>query len=215
MAGRRERTSVLVADDHPLYRDGIVGAIRARPDLELVAEAQDGRTALAQIEERQPQVAVLDFNLPSLTGVQIAAELTNARVATRVLILSAYDESALVYDALRAGARGYITKDADRDEICNAVARVARGSTAFSPEFHDGLAEQIRSRRVDDRPRLSPREREILGLIAEGRSGPEIARHLYLSPATVKTHLANVYEKLEVSGASAAVAKALREGVLH
>jgi len=206
---------VVVADDHPLYRDGIVGAVKLRPDLELVAQAADGRDALAAIEALEPAVALLDFNLPSLTGVQVARALTEARATTRTLILSAYDESELVYDALRAGARGYVTKDADRDEICDAVARVARGHTAFSADFHDGLADQIRSRRVDDRPRLSPREREVLALIAEGRSGPQAARILFLSPATVKTHLANIYAKLEVSGSAAAVAKALREGVLQ
>ena len=206
---------VLVADDHPLYRDGIVRAIKQRPDLELVGEAGDGRDALAKIQELQPQVAVVDFNLPSLSGIQVVTALTDMDSPVQVLMLTAYTESELVYDAIAAGARGYLLKDVDRRTICDAITAVARGKTVFSPHLHDGIAEQIRAHRHDARPRLSPREREILSLAAEGRSGPEIARLLFLSPNTVKTHLANIYEKLGVSDRAAAVAKALREGVLQ
>jgi two-component system, NarL family, nitrate/nitrite response regulator NarL len=130
-------------------------------------------------------------------------------------MLTAYTDSELVYDAIAAGARGYLLKDVDRRTICDAITAVARGKTVFSPDLHDGIAEQIRAHRHDPRPRLSPREREILTLAAEGRSGPEIARILFLSPSTVKTHLANIYDKLDVSDRAAAVAKALREGVLQ
>lgn len=206
---------VLVADDHPLYRDGIVRAIKQRPDLELVGEAADGRDALARIRELEPDVAVVDFNLPSLSGIQVVTALTDLGTPVQVLMLTAYTESELVYDAIAAGARGYLLKDVDRRTICDAITSVARGNTVFSPNLHDGIAEQIRAHRHDPRPRLSPREREILSLAAEGRSGPEIARILFLSPNTVKTHLANIYDKLDVSDRAAAVAKALREGVLQ
>jgi two-component system nitrate/nitrite response regulator NarL len=206
---------VLVADDHPLYRDGIVRAIKQRPDLELVGEAGDGRAALASIQEIEPDVAVVDFNLPSLSGIQVVTALTDMGSPVQVLMLTAYTDSELVYDAIAAGARGYLLKDVDRRTICDAITAVARGSTVFSPDLHDGIAEQIRAHRHDPRPRLSPREREILTLAAEGRSGPEIARILFLSPSTVKTHLANIYDKLDVSDRAAAVAKALREGVLQ
>ena len=213
--GRQARVRVLVADDHPLYRDGIVRAIKQRPDLELVGEAGDGRDALASIQEIEPDVAVVDFNLPSLSGIQVVTALTDMGSRVQVLMLTAYTESELVYDAIAAGARGYLLKDVDRRTICDAITAVARGSTVFSPDLHDGIAEQIRAHRHDPRPRLSPREREILTLAAEGRSGPEIARILFLSPSTVKTHLANIYDKLDVSDRAAAVAKALREGVLQ
>lgn len=213
--GRQARVRVLVADDHPLYRDGIVRAIKQRPDLELVGEAGDGRDALASINELQPDVAVVDFNLPSLSGIQVVTALSDMGSPVQVLMLTAYTESELVYDAIAAGARGYLLKDVDRRTICDAITAVARGKTVFSPDIHDGLAEQIRAHRHDPRPRLSPREREILSLAAEGRSGPEIARILFLSPNTIKTHLANIYEKLGVSDRAAAVAKALREGVLQ
>jgi two-component system nitrate/nitrite response regulator NarL len=213
--GRQARVRVLVADDHPLYRDGIVRAIKQRPDLQLVGEAGDGRDALAAIQEIEPEVAVVDFNLPSLSGIQVVTALTDMGSPVQVLILTAYTDSELVYDAIAAGARGYLLKDVDRRTICDAITAVARGKTVFSPVLHDGIAEQIRAHRHDPRPRLSPREREILTLAAEGRSGPEIARILFLSPSTVKTHLANIYDKLGVSDRAAAVAKALREGVLQ
>jgi two-component system nitrate/nitrite response regulator NarL len=213
--GRQARVRVLVADDHPLYRDGIVRAIKQRPDLELVGEAGDGREALASIQEIEPDVAVVDFNLPSLSGIQVVTALTDIGSRVQVLMLTAYTDSELVYDAIAAGARGYLLKDIDRRTICDAITAVARGKTVFSPDIHDSIAEQIRAHRHDPRPRLSPREREILTLAAEGRSGPEIARILFLSPSTVKTHLANIYDKLDVSDRAAAVAKALREGVLQ
>ncbi len=213
--GKQARVRVLVADDHPLYRDGIVRAIKQRPDLELVGEAGDGRDALASIQEIEPDVAVVDFSLPSLSGIQVVTALTDMDSPVQVLMLTAYTDSELVYDAIAAGARGYLLKDVDRRTICDAITAVARGNTFFSPDLHDGIAEQIRAHRHDPRPRLSPREREILTLAAEGRSGPEIARILFLSPSTVKTHLANIYDKLDVSDRAAAVAKALREGVLQ
>lgn len=213
--GRLARVRVVVADDHPLYRDGIVRAIRQRPELELVGEAGDGRDALAQILQARPDVAVVDFNLPDLSGLQVITALMDMEQPVIVLMLTAYTESELVYDAIAAGARGYLLKDVDRRTICDAITAVARGKTVFSEEIQDGLADQIRAHRHDPRPRLSPREREILNLAAEGRSGPEIARLLFLSPNTVKTHLSNIYEKLGVSDRAAAVAKALREGVLQ
>lgn len=209
------RIRVLVADDHPLFREGVVKAIKERPDLELVGECGDGRDALALVGELTPDVLLLDMRLPSLTGTQVVTALADVGSPTKVLILSAFNDSALVYEAIAAGAQGYVIKDADRQTICNAIAAIGRGKTVFSTDLHDGLAEQIRAHRQDHRPRLSAREREILTLTAEGRSSPEIARMLFLSTSTVKTHLQNIYEKFDVSDRAAAVAKALREGVLR
>jgi two-component system nitrate/nitrite response regulator NarL len=213
--GGDARVRVVVADDHPLYRDGIVRAIKQRPDLELVGECGDGREALTMAQELRPRVAVLDMSLPSLTAIQITTALADVRAPTRVLVLTAFADSDLVYEAIAAGARGYLLKDATREAVCDAIARVARGQTAFTPDLHDGLAAEIRARHDDTRPKLTPREREVLTLLAEGHSGPRIADVLFLSPSTVKTHLANIYEKLEVSDRAAAVAKALRQGVLQ
>lgn len=215
MDGAHERIRVLVADDHPLYRESVMRAVRGRPELELVESCGDGRVALERIRELQPHVAVLDIRLPGLTGVEIAAALARERSQTRPLLLSAFTDAALVYEALAAGAAGYITKDSNRREICEAVERVARDEIVVSPMLSGGLARQIRQRSVDSGPRLTAREHEVLTLTADGRSAPEIARELHLSTATIKTHLQHVYEKLGVSDRAAAVAEAMRQKLLE
>ena len=208
------RCTVLVADDHPVYRDGIVSAIKARPDLRLVGQASDGRDALSAIRELSPEVALLDMNMPELDGMRVLDALTQEQAPTRVLFVSAFLEGDVVYRAVARGAAGYLSKDADRDEICDAIAAVARGETRVAPDVQGGLADAIRRREVDERPLLSPREREVLKLTADGLSGPEIGVRLHLSPATVKTHLQSLYQKLGVSDRAAAVAVALRQGLL-
>jgi two-component system nitrate/nitrite response regulator NarL len=210
-----ERTRVLVADDHPLYREGVVRAIKERPDLELVAECDDGRVALAEIKRLLPDIAVLDVKMPELDGTAVLNAVERDGITTRVVFLSAYLEGAVVYGAVAGGAAAYLSKDADRQEICDALAAVARGETILAPEAQAGIAREVRMRRDDDRPALTAREREILELTARGRSAPQIAGELYLSTATVKTHLQHLYEKLGVSDRAAAVAEAMRRGVLE
>jgi two-component system nitrate/nitrite response regulator NarL len=204
-----------VADDHPLYREGVVQALRETAEVEVVGEAANGTDALAGITRLAPDVAVLDMGLPGLTGIEVLAGITRAGLATRVLFLSAYLESDLVYDALAHGALGYLSKDSGRDEITGAVLAVARGESVLSRDVQGGLAEQIRRRESESRPRLTPREQEVLRLIAEGCSAPEVGRRLYLSSSTVKTHLQRIYEKLGVSERAAAVAEAMRRGLLE
>jgi two-component system nitrate/nitrite response regulator NarL len=210
-----ERTRVYVADDHPLYREGVVAAIRERPDLELVGEAGDGKRALEDIMRLKPDVAVLDVKMPGVDGVRVLNALRRDGASTRVLFLSAYLDSAIVYRAVAAGAAAYLSKDSGRQTICDAVAAVARGDAVLAPEIHAGIAREIRLREHDDRPVLTPREREILGLTAEGCTAPEIGRRLYLSTTTVKTHLQHLYEKLGVSDRAAAVAEAMRRDLLE
>jgi two-component system nitrate/nitrite response regulator NarL len=206
---------VLVADDHPLYRDGVVRAIKERPDLELVAECDDGRAALEQIRELEPDVALLDVKMPELDGIAVVRAVTRDELPTRIVFLSAYLDAAVVYTAVAGGAAAYLSKEADRQEICEAIAAVARGQTIFAPQVQAGIAQEMRMRREDDRPALSSREREVLELTAKGRSAPQIAEQLYLSTATVKTHLQRLYDKLGVSDRAAAVAEAMRRGLLE
>jgi two-component system, NarL family, nitrate/nitrite response regulator NarL len=207
-------TTVVVADDHPLYREGLANALVRRGEFELLGEYGDGKDALDEIERLAPDVAVVDLRLPGLDGLSVARELTAAQSTTRVLVLSASTESADVYAALQAGAHGYVAKDADRDRICDAVAAVAAGETVLPPELHAGLASQIRGQRSADHDLLSPREHTVLELTAQGRSAREIGAELYLSPATVKSHLQNIYGKLGVSDRAAAVAEAMRRELL-
>lgn len=216
MSNRGRRVSVLVADDHPLYREGIVRAVRDRPDLELVGEAADGREALELIKELAPDVAVLDIRMPELEGTQVLSAVRRDGVPTEVLFLSAFMESELAYKTVAEGAKGYLSKESSRQEICEAIVTVARGGTALAPEVQAGLAQEIQVReRSEGRPNLTSRESEVLGMIAEGLSAPDIAKRIHLSPTTVKTHLHTLYEKLGVSDRAAAVAEAMRRGLLE
>lgn len=209
------RVRVFVADDHPMYREGLVRAIKERPDLELVGESADGRTALPEIRRLTPDVAVLDVRMPGLTGTEVLNAIAREHIATRVVFLSAHVESELVYRAVALGAAAYLSKEADRATIFDTVVAVARGETVLSPKIQSGLAAQIQLREITSRPVLSPREQEVLRLISEGSSAPEIARQLHVSPSTVKTHLQSLYEKLGVSDRAAAVAAAMRAGLLE
>ena len=172
---------VLAADGQPLYRDALARAIGGRPELELVGEAGDGRQALDAISASAPDVALIGSTLDGLSGEQVLNAVARDRLATRVVMMAARPEPSEVYAALADGAAGYLTKDADARELCDAVAR---GGT-------------------------------VLSLIAEGLSAPDIGRALHLSTATVKTHLRHIYEKLGVSERAAAVAEAMRRGLLE
>ncbi len=179
---------MLVADDHPIYREGIVRAINDRKDLELLGEAADGREALEQIKRLEPRVAVLDIRMPELA-----------------------------YRTVAAGARGFLSKESSRQEVCEAILAIAAGGTAFAAEVQAGLASQIQQRERAGgavRP-LSKREAEVLGLIAEGLSAPEIGERISVSTTTVKSHLASLYAKLGVSDRAAAVAEGMRRGLLE
>jgi two-component system nitrate/nitrite response regulator NarL len=210
------RVSVLVADDHPLFREGIERAVKERPELELVGAAADGRTALERIRDLAPAVAVLDLRLPGLDGFQILNAVTRDALPTRVLFLSASGDPEVVYQAVQGGAAGYFRKEADRDAILDAISAVARGGTVVDSGLQAGVFEQIRMRGTgDERPILTAREREVLTLMAEGLSGPQIAERLIVAIPTVKTHQARLYEKLGVSERAAAVAEAMRRGLLE
>lgn len=211
----RERVRVLVADDHPVYREGIVRVFERRPEFELVAEVGDGAAALDEIRRLVPHVAIVDLRLPSVDGIAVLDAVEREHLATKVIIVSAYEDSATVYRAISRGARGYLPKVCSGESLCDSVLIVSRGETIIPPALQAGLASEIRSRRDrEDGPVLTPREIEVLRLAADGLSAPEIAVRLFLSVTTVKTHLQHVYEKLEVSDRAAAVATALRRGML-
>ena len=205
---------VLLAEDHPVYLEGLSAAIGSAADLDLALVCEDGALALDGIRAEQPDVAVLDLRLPVLTAREVLAQLAEEGLTTRVLILSAHLEGEAIVDCLELGATGYMAKDATRADILDAIRTVASGQAVISTEAQTQMAEEIRRRAQNAHEALSAREREILGLLAEGASAPDIARQLYLSPATVKTHLHNVYEKLGVSERAAAVAEGMRRGLI-
>ena len=210
-----EKVRVVVGDDHPLFREGVVRALTASGSVDVVGEAEDGTTALELIRTQQPDVALLDFRMPGLDGAQVATAVTRDELPTRVLILSAHDESAIVFRALQEGAAGFLPKESDRTEIVSAVLACAKGRDVVSPGLAAGLAGEIRRRAEPTGPALTPREREVLTGIAEGKSIPAIAAQLYLAPSTVKTHVQRLYEKLGVGDRAAAVAEAMRRKLLE
>jgi two-component system, NarL family, nitrate/nitrite response regulator NarL len=207
------RVRVFIADDHPVFREGLVRAVAARSEMELAGEAVDGRAALDAIQAAPPEVALVDLRLPVLDGIAIVRAVVRETLPTRVVILSAYDDAELVWAALEAGAAGYLTKDARREEITDGVLAAARGETVLAPSLAGALAGEVRRRAGT--PILTSREREALDGLARGLSAPAIARELVLSTATVKTHLQHLYEKLGVSDRAAAVAEAMRRGLLE
>jgi two-component system, NarL family, nitrate/nitrite response regulator NarL len=215
MPGATQRVRVVVADDHPLYRDGVVRALVASGRVEVVAEAEDGRAALEEIRNHQPDVALLDYRLPELDGVEVTHAIIRDGLPTRVLLVSAFTDSGLVYNALQAGVGGYIAKDARREQIVDAVLACARGETVLPPELASGVASEIRLRATSDAPILTDREAQILRLIASGKSLPAIAKELFLGVTTVKSHTQHLYAKLEVSDRAAAVAEAMRRGLIE
>jgi two-component system, NarL family, nitrate/nitrite response regulator NarL len=211
----QKRVRVVVADDHPLYREGVVRALSASGQVEIVAEAEDGRAALANIQQHQPDVALLDYKLPDLDGVAVVNAVVREQLPTRVLLVSAFTDSGVVYKALETGAAGFVSKEARREQIVDAVLACARGENVVPPEVAAGLVTEIRLRKHDDAPALTKREQEILHLIAAGKSLPEIAKELFLGLTTVKTHVQHLYEKLGVSDRAAAVASAMRRGLIE
>jgi two-component system nitrate/nitrite response regulator NarL len=209
-----EKVRVVVGDDHPMFREGVVRALVSSGEIDVVAEAEDGSQALELIRTHQPQVALLDYRMPGMDGAEVAAAVNRDELSTRVLLVSAHDESAIVYKALQEGAAGFLPKESTRSELVAAVLRCAKGKDVLGPELAAGLASEIRRRNEPDVPALSPREREVLKLIAGGSSIPAMAKELFLAPSTVKTHVQRLYEKLGVNDRGAAVAEAMRRKLL-
>ena len=205
---------VLVADDHPLYREALATAVQTRSGLELVGQVETGTHALADIERLQPDVAVLDARMPDMAGIEVLGRLQAMSIGTRVVFVSGYLDSELAYDAIARGAGACFSKLAKASDICDAIVAVAAGQTVIPPEVQVHVASEIRHRAAADRPALTDRELQILRQISTGASAPTIAGGLGLSPATVKTHLRHVYEKLGVSDRAAAVAEAMRRGLI-
>jgi two-component system, NarL family, nitrate/nitrite response regulator NarL len=208
-------TRVLIADDHPIYIDGLAAAISRTDDLELVATCRDGAEALERIKADAPDVAVLDLRMPRLDAVGVLEEFAPEGPACRVLVLSVHVGAGEVHECVSLGAAGYLAKDTDRAKICDAIRAVAQGQIVLSSEAQAAMAAELQQRRAAEREQLSAREREILDLLAVGASAPDIAARLYLSTATVKTHLHNLYRKLDVSDRAAAVAEGMRRGLIR
>ncbi len=205
---------VLVADDHPAMRSALARLVGEHAKLELVGEAADGQQASELISDLGPDVALLDVRMPGVDGISLLSRLAAAGTPARILLISGNDDCAIAHEAIAQGAAGFLSKDAEESEICEAILAVAEGRSVLSPALQSGVLDLIRGC-GGGAARLSPREHELLELASEGLTTSEIAARLYLSPNTVKTYWQRLYEKLGASDRASAVAEAARRGLLR
>lgn len=202
---------VLIVDDHPVVRDGLRGVLGAQPDILVVGEAADGAEALTVAALVRPDVVLMDLRMPRLGGAETIRRLRERQPGVRVLVLTTYDTDQDVLPAIEAGATGYLLKDVPREELFRAVRAAARGESVLAPAVAGRLLDQVRGPR---QATLSARELEVLALVAKGCGNREAAARLFVSEATVKTHLLHIYGKLGVGDRAAAVAAAYERGLL-
>jgi DNA-binding NarL/FixJ family response regulator len=202
---------LLVVDDHPVFRDGLSSLFARDQEFVVLGEAADGAEAVRLAEELLPDVILMDLRMPGMDGVTAITELGRRGIAARVLVLTTYDTDSHVLPAIEAGATGYLLKDAPRDELLRAVRAAARGESVLSPAVAARLMSRVRSPGAGP---LSQREIQVLELVASGATNRQAAARLFVTEATVKTHLLNIYAKLGVSDRAAAVAEAFNRGLL-
>jgi DNA-binding NarL/FixJ family response regulator len=202
---------LLIADDHPVVRDGLSGMFATDPDFEVVGQAGDGAEAVRLAGTLKPDVILMDLRMPGMDGVAAITELAKRKIPVRVLVLTTYDTDTYVLPAIEAGATGYLLKDAPRAELLRAVRAAADGQGVLSPSVATRLMSRVRTPAAE---LLSQRELEVLELVAAGTTNRDAAVRLFISEATVKTHLLHIYAKLGVTDRAAAVAEAYNRGLL-
>jgi len=201
---------ILVVDDHPIVRGGVVALLADTPDMAVVGEAATGEEAVSLALELEPDVVLMDLRMPGIDGDEATARILAERPGIRVIILTTYETDASILTAIEAGASGYLLKAAPQDELLAGIRSVARGEVALAPSIAAMLVKRVATPTVT----LSPRETEVLRLVAQGQSNPAIAATLFVGEATVKTHLLHVFEKLGVSDRTRAVTRAMELGLL-
>ena len=211
MTGQAGPIRLLIVDDHPVVRDGLRGLFADDPDFQVVGEAANGAEAIARVEHVGADVVLMDLRMPEMSGVEAITRLRRTAPAVRVLVLTTYDTDSDVLAAIEAGATGYLLKDAPREELIRAVRAAFAGEAVLSPAVARRLMGQVGKPPPEA---LSQRELEVLALIADGATNRQAAAKLFISEATVKTHLLHVYEKLGVRDRAAAVAEAYRRRLL-
>jgi DNA-binding NarL/FixJ family response regulator len=210
---------IFVAEDHPLFRRGVVSLLSSVPDFEVVGEATSGGEAVERTTRLQPDVVLMDLQMPGGNGIEATREIARKSPGVRVLVVTLFEDDDSVFMALRAGARGYILKDADEEELARAIRAVGRGEAIFSPAVAERVlayfASSSPAAQAQAFPSLTDREREILNLIARGHPNPAIARELSLSTKTVGNYVSNIFTKLQVADRAQAMIRAREAGLGH
>lgn len=209
-----KRTRILLADDHAVVRKGFSMILSAQPDFEVVGEARNGNEVVAEAERLQPDVIVMDVSMPEMNGIEGTRRVADVSPRTRVLALSMHRDAVYVREMLRAGAKGYLVKDADDDALLDAVRAVARGEAYLSPSVADAVITDYRKHVTNPVDLLTAREREVLQLIAEGKTNKDIAGTLNLSVYTVEAHRSRLMEKLNLHNTGDLVRFAIRNGFI-
>ena len=208
---------MLIADDHPHFRDGMRALLLSAPDIEVIGEARDGEEAVRLAGRLQPDVILMDLNMPGTGGIEATRRILHTSPHISVLVISMYEDDDSVFAALKAGARGYLLKGALKAEILRAIRAVTSGEAIFGPAIAKRLMQYFSAPRQDvpreALPELTDREREILNLIARHETNPEIASQLYLSPKTVRNHVSNIFTKLQVTDRAQAIIRARDAGL--
>lgn len=207
-----EKIRLLIADDHPVVREGLAGMLAGQPDFDVIGQVENGAMAVAQASNLQPDVVLMDLRMPGIDGVTATQEIKKHQPEVNVLVLTTYDSDADIVRSIEAGATGYLLKDAPRDELFRAIRAAAYGQSALSPTIAARLMNRMRE---PEQEQLSGREIEVLQQVAKGASNKEIGRTLHISTATVKTHLIHIFNKLGVNDRTAAVTVALERDILR
>jgi len=203
---------VVIADDHPVVRIGLRGMLETQNDIDVVGEAENGKQAVSLVGRLEPDVVLMDLQMPELDGVSATEQITDRFRTVQVLVLTTYDTDADITRAIGAGAIGYLLKDAPRENLFDAIRAASRGESVLTPSVASRVMERIRSPEVE---MLSRREIEVLTEVADGKSNKETSQMLFISEATVKTHLIHIFSKLGVNDRTAAVTVALERGILR
>ena len=211
-----DQIRVLIADDHPVYRDGLRALVESAPDLELAGEASSGAEAVDLAVTTDPTIVLMDLRMPDLSGIEATSRILAADPTVGVLIITMSEDDESLFAAMRAGARGYIPKDADREELLRAIRAAAVGEAIFGASIAHRMMDFFTGRRggpTEPFPELTDREREVLELLADGRSNADIAQRLAITQKTVRNHVANVFAKLQVDDRGQAIVRAREAGL--
>lgn len=212
-----EAIRILIADDHPVVREGLFAMLSRESDFEVVGEARDGVEAVNKAKELSPEVVLMDLRMPELDGVEAMNQIKSAKPDTKFIILTTYSDDDYIFRGIEAGARGYLLKDAPREELFKAIRAVHRGESLIQPVVASKVLDRLTelSRRAPSGEELSERELEVLRLIAKGAANKEIGVELSIAQSTVKTHISTIFQKLGVNDRTEAVTEALKKGIIR